>query len=222
MNAEDYLRLLIQRGSRGRLQVVSHARGLQFFIVRGGAEGFLSRDLTAGDPSHVEEQGGLFNYEDLLAVFSAEGRLVGSSKLKRPLRLAPDPAHGFGGWSQGRAEAVYRSWDGRDVGIYYNTNFVIQRNGHSESDAYWGLKVDDPFRARKGEDRVVMDIHKLAYTLGCVMLDDPRYEEKRQESGFSQSAYEPPLIRAVLRETKGRPAERLGVLRVLDLARQEP
>ena len=38
---EDYLKKLIDIGSGGNQKVLSNARGMQFFIVRGGGEGFL-------------------------------------------------------------------------------------------------------------------------------------------------------------------------------------
>src|SRR5215510_1949268 len=47
MDSESYLRDLIRYGSNGKKEVRDKARGLQFFIVRGGGEGFLG-DWAAG------------------------------------------------------------------------------------------------------------------------------------------------------------------------------
>src|SRR5215203_3959507 len=49
---ESYLKALIDAASKGKQQVGA-AKALQFFIIRGGAEGFLPQDLRGIDAREV-------------------------------------------------------------------------------------------------------------------------------------------------------------------------
>src|SRR5262249_32488036 len=53
MTDDDYLTELISRASGGKRSVSGKAKGLQFFIVRGGAEGFLDARYMGSDASRV-------------------------------------------------------------------------------------------------------------------------------------------------------------------------
>ncbi len=101
---EDYLKKLISIASRGMRKVRSRAHGMQFFIIRGGAEGLLEeealRSVNAGDHDDWDDN-------DLLAVFGSSGTLIGSAAAS-PVRFRPargQPPDGQGslrrlGWGQ--------------------------------------------------------------------------------------------------------------------------
>ena len=83
----------------GKKTVSSSAKGLQFFIVKGGAEGFLEAHYAGKDASRVVVGGAvttdgkpgttmIFDDNDLIAVFDKKGTLVSSALLRRPARLA--------------------------------------------------------------------------------------------------------------------------------------
>jgi len=53
MDNPVYLKGLIKKCSDGAPGVADHARGLQFFIVKGGGEGFLSGCYAGKDASRM-------------------------------------------------------------------------------------------------------------------------------------------------------------------------
>src|SRR5438105_3550360 len=59
MHDEVYLKELIKGSSKGKLTVSDSAKGLQFFIVNGGGEGFLESFYKGKDASRVLLGGGV-------------------------------------------------------------------------------------------------------------------------------------------------------------------
>ena len=127
LDSEAYLKRLIELASGGRKKVgvvgsKVKAR-LQFFIIRGGAEGFLPGWLSGQNASDVVTPGEAtdgkkartfrFDHNDVLAVFDGNGKLISSARLERPLSIT-------GKWTQKTADKVYNSWDGKEVFVYRN------------------------------------------------------------------------------------------------------
>ena len=76
-------------------------KGLQFYMIKGGGEGFLPRRYRGmdasreviGDGATTDNSDGVvmvFDNNDLLAVFDGDGKLLGSALLKRPISIT-DP-----------------------------------------------------------------------------------------------------------------------------------
>ena len=66
MHSEDYLKELIKRASNGKFSVNGGSQGIEFFIVRGGGEGFLdpwyrdkdaNRDIRFDEINHRRRSG---------------------------------------------------------------------------------------------------------------------------------------------------------------------
>lgn len=189
---ETYLKALIDTASKGK-QKVGAAKGLQFFIIRGGAEGFLPQSMrrldasqltvTTTDTRGVTSVNSVVDHNDLLAVFDSTGRLVTSARLERPLVVTDI-------WSRRTADKVYGSWSNREVIVYRNENFSIP---------YVGLGVRDGFRNRKrGTGRVVIDMHKQEYTNGCIFIVDRATPVLGDDAALG--AFEPQLIKDVLKQ----------------------
>ena len=192
-DSQDYLKQLIRLASNGALTVQSSARGrqLQFFIISGGAEGFLPAYLKDLDANRNETEWVDTNNKrgrtdldenDLLTVFDAAGKLVGSARLRRPTYVK-------GNLSQKSAAAVYAAWDNKTVFMYRN-------DFRKDWIPYLGLGVDDGFRDRpKGTGRVTIDMHKEEATNGCILIEDPATPDVESDA---IRTFEPKLIKAIL------------------------
>jgi hypothetical protein len=173
IDSESYLKRLIEIASAGRNKVQSSGKGnLQFFIIRGGAEGFLPDDLRKIDArNNVTNWTGTdgkagetdFDENDLLAVFDASGNLIGSARLRRPTFVK-------GRISRPTAAAVYDAWAGKTVFVYKN-----ETPGWIP---YLGLALHDGFRDGSNNpvhpgEKVFIDLHKEEQTNGCIFIVDP-------------------------------------------------
>jgi hypothetical protein len=205
---ERYLKELIRLGSRGRETVKDSARKVQFFIVRGGAEGLLPPDMTREDASRVVfpgvTTGGAtspefrFDNNDLLAAFDPKGKLIRAALLQRPLSIT-------GSWTEKTANAVYNAWHNKQVSIYRNRNFDVP---------YLGLVVADGMK-----NRAWVDLHKQEATNGCIFIVD---EDTPAMGSDELNDFEPKLIVDVLAAIGKKPADvrgaiHLGVMRVVDI-----
>src|SRR6185312_12318600 len=159
IDSEDYLKKLIAIAS-------GKAKRMQFYVVRGGAEGMLPDDLrginansnetswtgTDGKPGRT-----IFDENDLIAVFAPDGTLIGSARLRRPTLVSASA-----GVRGNTANRVLAAWDGKNVFVYPS---------HVEGwIPYLGLAVDDGFRdgsANQGR-HVYIDLHKQEQTNGCI------------------------------------------------------
>lgn len=214
LTSETYLKELIRLGSHGKQIVNSAAKKIQFFIIRGGAEGFLGADMAKADASNVvfggTSTGGRkpmefrFDNNDLLAVFGPKGNLIGSALLQRPIFIT-------GMWSEKTANAVYDKWNNKDVSIYRNNNFDV---------GYLGMVIDDGMKRKAW-----VDLHKQEATNGCIFIVDPNTPEYDPSDSVKFEAlqkFEPKLIQNILAAINKRPEQikgsiRLGVMRVVDL-----
>jgi hypothetical protein len=137
LKKEDYLKQLIKLSSNKTVEVQTLTSGLQFFLILGGAEGFLTSGYKDLDASRIEAHGAgggtsTIAVDDtcLLAVFDHLGKLVSSAVLRRPLVVKIPPVN----WTDEDATAVVAAWDKSKVGMYHNQNFKVK---------YYGLWVDD-------------------------------------------------------------------------------
>ncbi len=212
MDSEDYLKRLIEIASGGKQKVgaAGTKEKLQFFIIRGGAEGFLPSWLAAKDASNVVMAGETtagpkaitfrFDDNDLLAVFDGGGKLISSARLERPLFITKI-------WSQRTADKVYNAWNNKEVFIYKNT--------HPGWIPYLGLGVRDGMRGKVA----TVDMHKQEATNGCIFIVDPN-TPAMDDSNLG--AFEPKLIQDILAST-GRKVEdikgtiSLGVMHVVEI-----
>jgi hypothetical protein len=195
MDSEDYLKKLV--GAAGGT-VKTRARGLQFFIIEGGGEGFLPERYKGVDASD-EKRGdisGTNNAADrvmwlesnnLIVAFDAHGKLVSSAREVRPLEIKdPDPKSS---WSRGTSDAVFSAWDNRPVSVYRNKRWEIN---------YFGLRVDDSRGFYRTHPKV--DMHKTEATNGCHFIVDGRDDENTPSTSDPKalSAFEPKFIQDVM------------------------
>jgi hypothetical protein len=118
MDNEAYLKELIKVSSSDRSSTVQDsAKGLQFFIIKGGGEGFLDSCYENDDASNVQEAEpdtdrnltmSTYKNNDLFIVFNQQGKLVSSTLLSRPLSIP-------GVIRKETVKAVCDAWDGQPV-----------------------------------------------------------------------------------------------------------
>lgn len=207
ITSEAYLKELIRLGSRGKQSVSIDAKKIQFFIIRGGAEGFLSSafaTLNAGDVSDRGESTSKkvttnrVDFNDVMAVFEPSGKLIRAVFLIRPLQIP-------GIWSEGTANEVYNAWHNKEVSIYRNTRFLVP---------YLGLVVDDGKKHRGW-----VDIHKKEQTNGCIFITDPDTPPLHTPE---LDTFEPKLIHEILATIGKTPDQvkgtiRLGIMKLVDI-----
>lgn len=202
-----YLKELIRLGSRGKTTVSTTAKKIQFFIIRGGAEGFLSSAFATLNAGDVASQGqstskkvttNRVDFNDLMAVFEPSGKLIRAVFLIRPLQIP-------GRWTARTANDIYNAWHNKEVSIYRNTNFAVP---------YVGLVVDDGMKKRGW-----VDIHKQEQTNGCIFITDSDTPEVGKPE---LDTFEPKLIHEVLAVIGKTPDQvkgtiRLGIMKLVDI-----
>jgi hypothetical protein len=234
---EDYLKQLIDRASNGMVKVSDHTDKLQFFIIKGGAEGFLNSSHDGVDASRMVEgrkrdtdgkPGTEMTLDDtcLLAVFNRLGGLIGSALLIRPIIVITpdDPTK----WTEPTANAVFDAWDKSPVSLYHNRNFEVE---------YFGLWMDDTagfYRGRhQGRVRQArIDIHKDEATDGCILIiqdgtpplpDNLGPHPTAAQVALHQAAldklnhFEPKLIQDIQAVIKAKTRENIGMMRVIKI-----
>jgi len=191
IDSEDYLKKLIAIASGNA--VSGKAKRMQFYVVRGGAEGMLPDDLrginansnetswtgTDGKPGRT-----IFDENDLIAVFAPDGTLIGSARLRRPTLVSASA-----GVRGNTANRVLAAWDGKNVFVYPS---------HVEGwIPYLGLAMDDGFRdgsANQGR-HVYIDLHKQEQTNGCIFIVDPATPAVGTDE---LRTFEPALIKKII------------------------
>lgn len=207
ITSEAYLKELIRLGSRGKQSVSTAAKKIQFFIIRGGAEGFMHSDFATknagrhsseGEGTNKKKTKNLYDYNDLMAVFEPGGKLIRAAFLIRPLRI-PNR------WTEGTANEIYDAWHNKEVSIYRNTHFAVP---------YVGLVVAEG-KKHKGW----VDIHKEEQTNGCIFITDPDTPALHTPE---LDTFEPKLIHEVLAVIGKTPDQvkgmiRLGIMKLVDI-----
>ncbi|HWI98464.1 MAG TPA: hypothetical protein VNU96_05565 [Burkholderiales bacterium] len=216
IDSEDYLKKLIAIASGNA--VSGKAKRMQFYVVRGGAEGMLPDDLrginansnetswtgTDGKPGRT-----IFDENDLIAVFAPDGTLIGSARLRRPTLVSASA-----GVRGNTANRVLAAWDGKNVFVYPS---------HVEGwIPYLGLAVDDGFRdgsANQGR-HVYIDLHKQEQTNGCIFIVDPATPAVGTDE---LRTFEPALIKKIIAAKGLDPAKlkgrvNLGTMKVVAIS----
>jgi hypothetical protein len=216
MNDETYLKQLVYLASGGRKVVREGVKGLQFFMIKGGGEGFLdpyyggrdaSREIIS-DGATTASAGGVvmvFDNNDLLAVFEGSGKLLGAALLERPIVITDPSRRNPHMWTEGTANRIYNAWDGQPVTLYRNKNFDI---------AYYGLMIHDKlgwYAARK----VMVDLHKQEATNGCIFIVDPDTPPLSDPARLN--AFEPRLIKDVQAYIGARQKRHIGTMHVIEI-----
>ena len=206
-NNEDYLKQLIAIASGGK-HTVSGANGIQFFIIKGGAEGFLDSSYVGKDASNIVLTGPttsgkpgtmmVFDDNDLLAAFDKTGKLINAALLRRPLSITNPNI-----WTKRTADKVYDAWDKGSVSLYRNANFDIK---------YYGLWVYDSL-GWYSSGRVRVDLHKQEATNGCIFIVDPNtppYWDKAKLNMF-----EPKFIKDIQSAVGAKVKQNIGTMHML-------
>jgi len=216
MKNEAYLKQLVYLASGGRRVVREGVKGLQFFMIKGGGEGFLKSYYRGKDasPHMVHDEATtdssdgvtmVFDNNDLLAVFKGSGELLGSALLKRPIVVTDPSRRNPHMWTEGTANRIYDAWDGRPVKLYYNDNFDIE---------YYGLMVWDKlgwYASRK----VMVDLHKQEKTNGCIFIVDPNTPPVRDPARLN--AFEPQIILDIQAHIGARTKDNIGTMHVIEI-----
>jgi hypothetical protein len=207
---EDYLKDLINLASGGKHSVSGGARGIQFFIIKGGGEGFLSSFYAGKDASRIVLTGPTtsgkpgttmtFDDNDLLAAFDKTGHLINSALLRRPISIVNPNI-----WTEHTANLVYDAWDGQSVSLYRNTNFDIK---------YFGLWIDDS-RGWYRSGHVRVDLHKREATNGCVFILDPNTPAFAETAKLN--AFEPQFIKDIQAIVDAKTKENIGRMHMITI-----
>jgi hypothetical protein len=219
MSSEAYLKELIKRASNGKFNVKGGSQSIEFFIVRGGGEGFLdakyrdrdaSRDVRHYGSTTAGEAGSTFTFDcnDLVVAFDKKGKLISSALLERPISivLSNDPVF----WRESTANKVYDAWDGRGVSIYQNTYYFRKFNGVK----YYGLWVDDS-NGSYTSGFVTIDMHKQEQTNGCMFIVDPATPSLANKAALDN--FEPQFIKDIQAAIKAKEKSYIGIMHMLTI-----
>jgi hypothetical protein len=218
MKSGEYLKQLIKLSSKGSIEVSDKARTLQFFIIHGGAEGFLDPSYKNHDANNQLEGGGVttngapgttmrFSDTDLLTVFDAHGKLISSALLRRPMWI-----HNPRIWSERAATKVYGAWDGAPVSIYHNTNRHWDIH-------YYGLWMNDK-RGYYTSGHYQVDLHKQEATNGCIFIVDdntPEYVPGNSAAIAALNSFEPQFIKDVQKSISAKVKTNIGIMRMVEI-----
>ncbi len=207
----SYWSQLIALIGQGKYQVESKAKGLQFFYVKGGGEGFLPSSYRGSNADRVVFGGGtttsgttsatmVFDNNDALVVFDKQGQLLDAALLERPLSIAERNM-----WTEPTAQKILGAWHKRPVSLYRNTNFDIH---------YYGLMIADSL-GWYSSGRVRVDFHKQEATNGCIFIVDantPLYSDKTRLNVF-----EPRLIERIQQAVGAKTKSNIGTMYVLSV-----
>lgn len=216
MNDEAYLKQLIFLATGGRKVVRTGVKGLQFFMIKGGAEGFLDATYRGTDASRVmvfdgtttSSAGGvtmIFDNNDLLAVFEGSGKLLGSALLERPIVITDPSRRNPHMWTEITADRIYSAWDERPVRLYRNKNFEIE---------YYGLMVWDKL-GWYANRKVMVDLHKQEQTNGCIFIVDPGTPSV--DNPTQLNLFEPQLIRDIQAHVGAKVKDNIGTMHVIEI-----
>ena len=219
MHSEDYLKELIKRASNGKFSVNGGSQGIEFFIVRGGGEGFLdpwyrdkdaNRDIRFDESTTAGEAGSTFIFDcnDLIAAFDNKGKLISSALLERPISISLSDDPNF--WREITANKVYDAWDGQWVSLYQNTYFFYKYNGVK----YYGLWVNDSEHLY-ANGKVRIDMHKQEQTNGCMFIVDPATPSLDNKAALDN--FEPQFIKDIQSAIKAKAKSYIGKMHMITI-----
>jgi len=197
---------------------------LQFFILRGGAEGFLdashdnqdaSRMVEGGQPTAGGQPGTTMIFDDtnLLAVFDPRGKMISSALLSRPISITHPNI-----WAESRANEIFDAWDKQSVGLYRNDNPNFEIH-------YFGLWVDDS-KHFYSQNVSRIDMHKQEDTNGCIFIidantppvpDDALPAAARAAAVTKLNQFEPQLIKDVQKAIGATTKNGIGTMRMITI-----
>jgi hypothetical protein len=220
---EKYLKELVRLSTDYASPVSDNTVGLQFFMIDGGAEGFLDSSYASRDPSHVKEPYNktgwiTFDDNDLLMAFDGKGKLISSSLLRRPLSIIYPGVS----WTEATANNVYNAWDNRPVRLYQNLNFTVSYYGLAIDDSvgyYKGFAVDKKSGKKVVVEKVNIDLHKEEGTLGCIFIMDdsnPLYHFTNVTDQML-SHFEPQFIKDIQKAVGGNTGTNIGTMHMLSI-----
>jgi hypothetical protein len=218
---EDYLKQLVRMCTDYSSTVSDHDTAIQFYMIDGGAEGFLDATYAGQDAGRLTERYGTtgwitFDDNDLLIAFDKTGKLINASRLRRPLSITYPGVS----WTEATANKVYNAWDNRPVNLYYNANFNVR---------YYGLAIDDSIGFYRGSgvdkngkkvkvERVNIDLHKEEGTLGCIFIVDagsPVYNANVTDTMLSH--FEPQFIKDIQKTIGKNTGGNIGTMHMLSV-----
>jgi len=219
MSSEAYLKELIKRVSNGKFNVKGGSQGIEFFIIRGGGEGFLdakyadknaNRDVRYYGSTTAGETGSVFTFDcnDLIVAFDTKGKLISSALLERPISISlpDDPVF----WRESTANAVYDAWDGQWVSLYQNLYFFLKYNGVK----YYGLWVNDSGNFYSSGS-VRIDMHKQEQTNGCMFIVDPTTPSLANKAALDN--FEPQFIKDIQSAIKAKAKSYIGKMHMITI-----
>jgi hypothetical protein len=219
MKSEPYLKELIKRASNGKFSVIGGSSGIQFFIIKGGGEGFLYPWLADHNADRVVRSDkattsgeigyrSIFDYNDLIVAFDKTGKLINSALLERPISISTPRKPTL--WTEATSTAVYGAWDGQWVSLYQNTYFFRVYNGIK----YYGLWVNDT-KGAYTSGWATIDIHKQEQTNGCMFIVDPDTPSLANKTLLDE--FEPQFIKDVQKAIGAKARENIGKMHMVTI-----
>jgi len=228
---EDYLKQLVRLCNDSQARVDNNAGSIQFYIIDGGAEGFLDNKYAGRDAGRITEQytdddgfwAGvtIFDDDDLLVAFSKTGDPISSALLRRPISVElPKKEHYK--WTEEEADKVYKAWDNTPVTLYRNEHFNVQYFGlamQADKGGYYkGVWEVDKDTGKKQFVRINIDLHKEEGTKGCIFIVDP--DSPVHTPNFTDrilSLFEPKFIREIQSAIKKPADSNIGTMHMLSV-----
>jgi hypothetical protein len=222
VKSEAYLKQLVRLCTDYSSPVNEHATGIQFYIIDGGAEGFLDSSYSGSDAGRITSKYGgsgwiTFDNNDLLVAFAGSGKLISSALLRRPLSITYPGVS----WTEKTANNVYTAWDNSPVRLYYNHNFTV---------SYYGLAIDDKVGYYRGTaidkkgnkvtvEKVTIDLHKEEGTLGCIFIADQNNPQYRvaDPTDVMLSHFEPQFIKDIQKAIGKNTGDNIGTMHMLSV-----
>lgn len=226
---EDYLKQLVRLCNDYQSSVDGNAGSIQFYIIDGGAEGFLDDTYAGRDAARITEQyienrawsgSTTFDDNDLLIAFAKNGKLISSARLRRPLSIdLPKKEHYR--WTEEEANKVYKAWDNSPVSLYRNTQFNVRYFGLEMKDSvgyYKGIIEVDKDTGKKKPVRINIDLHKEEGTKGCIFIVDeanPVHSPKPTDEQLS--LFEPQFIKDIQGAIGASVGSNIGIMHMLSV-----
>jgi hypothetical protein len=227
---ESYLKQLVRLCNDYQAWVDNNAGSIQFYIIDGGAEGFLDDTYAGRDAGKVLEQyiedrtwagSIIFDDNDLLIAFSRTGSLISSALLRRPIHVDLPKKENYR-WTEEEADKVYKSWDNTPVSLYRNENFNVQYFGLAmqadKAGYYKGVLEVDKDTGQKKFVKINIDLHKEEGTKGCIFIVDPN--NPVHTPNFTEktlSLFEPKFIREIQSAIKKPADSNIGTMHMLSV-----